>query len=103
VICFILRLFFLKIGEQTSFKKRNLLKISFPSLKFGNFGFIINKIFRFEFFYFLYLKIFIKYIFNFKYSPFNYKKYWYFLSANFPYRKKSKNSRMGKGIGDFKS
>jgi hypothetical protein len=96
-----LRIFSIKSSEQVSTKKRNFFKFKTAALSFGSAGFFINKVFRFEFFYFFLFKQFIKILYQYKFCSFDVKKYWYFLPPNYPCRKKSKNSRMGKGIGVF--
>lgn len=64
-------------------------------LKFGFFGFFLKNNLNFEFVYITFFKKFFK-IIKLKNS-----KIWFFLAKNYPISYKSKNSRMGKGKGDF--
>lgn len=91
----------MKTKEQISMKKRFIDYKNFKKLNFGNSGFYLIKSTRFEFSYFLILKIFLKNFLKSKYSLKNYFFFWFFLFGNFPITKKSKNARMGKGKGIF--
>lgn len=92
---------FSKSVESVNQKNRNKIKYKKNRLVYGNIGFFFCKYFRFEFFNFLFFKSFLKLIFLSKYISFEKKRYWFYVNANLPCRKKSKNSRMGKGIGSF--
>lgn len=99
--CFVIRYFYLKNKEQVSFKRRKNFYSSFSNLKFGNFGIYALKSFRFEFNSLIFLKKITKILSKTKYLLKNFFSFWFYLIANFPLTKKSKNSRMGKGKGDF--
>lgn len=92
-----------KLGliEQVSQKKRCNDGVKKISLKFGSNGIFVFKTCRFEYAYFNIIKRYLKAFLKIKYSRVQFTKVWIFLKANFPIRKKSKNSRMGKGIGSF--
>lgn len=83
--------------KKKMFKKRNLYFTtkSFLFLKFGDCGFFFKNNFNFEYVYFTFLKKKLK-----KIKLLNYK-IWFFLNKNYPLSSKAKNSRMGKGKGDF--
>lgn len=87
--------------DQNSLKKRNFTYNSHANLKFGNIGFFFSKYTRFEYNYFFFFKKLLKIFNKTKYSAYSKFFYWFFLKANFPVSKKSKNSRMGKGVGLF--
>lgn len=96
-----MRFFYIKTKEQVSFKRRNYSYKKNFNLKFGNLGFFFNKSFRFEYLYFFFFKKCLKLLNKNKYMTFNKFFFWFFLKANFPLTKKSKNARMGKGKGLF--
>ena len=91
----------LNLIEQRSFKGRNWLGIKNSNLKFGNLGIAVLKCCRFEYVYFNIIKKYLKLLLKLKYSTFKVVKIWVFLKANYPISRKSKNSRMGKGVGSF--
>ena len=83
------------------FKKRqnSLNYFSFLKLNFGLFGLFFKKNCNFEFIYITFFKKFLKF---FKKSYINkIQKIWFLILKNYPISFKSKNSRMGKGKGDF--
>ena len=94
-------MFTLKSAEQVSLKKRNFFFFKKPTLVFGTSGLAINSVFKFFFYHIILFKQLLKIFYQYKYTSFPLKKYWYALSANYPCRKKSKNCRMGKGVGVF--
>jgi hypothetical protein len=84
------------------FKKRNFFKIkTFPDLKSKESFIFFKKPCRFEIKKFLFLKKRFKKLFK-KSKYFYKKKIIVYLNRNYPFSKKSKNSRMGKGKGKFK-
>lgn len=87
----------------TLFKKRNFFKIKkFPDLKKTKESFIFfKKPCRFEVKKFIFLKRKFKKLFK-KSKYFYGKKIIVFLNKNYPFSKKSKNARMGKGKGKYK-
>jgi ribosomal protein L16/L10AE len=91
----------LNIIEQVSQKKRLKFKSKKSKLVWGNVGIITFKNCRFENVYFTIIKKYLKSMIRLKYSSINFFKIWIFLTFNYPIRQKSKNSRMGKGIGAF--
>lgn len=101
LICFIIRYFYLKNKEQISMKKRYISYRSSRFLNFGNFGLYFNRCSILQFNSFLLIKKIIKIFTKNKYNLRSFFFFWFFLIANFPVSKKSKNSRMGKGKGDF--
>lgn len=89
------------IKKKHIFKRRKLYNVSPPTLKYFNSGiFTLNPI-RFEF---IYLKV-IKKLFRKKYKKkkTNYlkSKFWVLIRPNFLLTMKSKNSRMGSGVGSY--
>lgn len=96
-----MRLLFINIKKQNSFKKRYKTKAKNTKLKLGDFGYVTNSNFRFEFIYFLTLKKLFKNNLKYKYSSLLYPRLWVYLRSNYPLTRKSKNSRMGKGKGAF--
>jgi ribosomal protein L16/L10AE len=106
LICFSLRFNKLKTIEHHSFKNRNFFKSKKEKLIRGNLGFSTSgvltcKTCRFEYAHINVIKRYLKFFLRFKYTKFKITKIWIFLKANFPISKKSKNSRMGKGVGSF--
>lgn len=91
----------LKSVKARSFNKRskksalNNLPIRF------NCGLFTLKQFFFEFIYIKTLKIFFKHMLKYKYAIFKKFPIFFYLKPNLPISTKSKNSRMGKGIGKF--
>ena len=86
-----------KKQKEKIFKKRKL-SFSFKSLltlKCGDSGFFFKNNINFEYVYITFFKKKVK-----KIKILNYK-FWFFLSKNYPLSLKAKNSRMGKGKGDF--
>ncbi len=96
-----MRIFFIKNSEQVSFKKRNDSFLNRNELIYGNIGFFFSIFFLYNYFYSFFFKTFFKKLFISKYYSFSFSKIFYNLNSNLPCRKKSKNARMGKGIGVF--
>lgn len=96
-----MRLKYINIKKQNSFKKRYIKRQKNTYLRFGNIGLVSFSNFRFEFIYFRFLKKWFKSTNSIRYNKFNKQKLWLLLSLNYPITKKSKNSRMGKGKGGF--
>lgn len=96
-----MRLKFLKTSEQNSFKKRTAPTLKVFKLKYGNAAMFLLKTIRFEPVYFHLFRKWIKIYLNFKKYPFLKNRIWLNLHYNYPISKKSKNSRMGKGKGNF--
>lgn len=69
------------------------------SLKFGNLGIISLKTQVFEFVYFRFIKKLIRRRYCKSYTKFYKSKFWMFIKSNFIYSAKSKNARMGAGVG----
>ncbi len=92
-----------KLGllEQSSYKKRYFDGTQRLKNSFGNIGICTYKNCRFEYAYFNVIRRFLKSFLRIKYSKYQLTWIWVFLKGNFPIRRKSKNSRMGKGIGAF--
>jgi ribosomal protein L16/L10AE len=92
-----------KLGllEQVSYKKRYFDGTRKLKKSFGTAGIFTYKNCRFEYVYLNVIRRFLKLFLKLKYSKFQVRWIWIFLKGNFPIRKKSKNSRMGKGIGSF--
>ena len=92
-----------KLGliEQRSFKCRGWLGFKKSDLNFGNVGIAVLKCCRFEYIYFNLIRKYLKSLLKLKYSTYKIIKIWVFLKANFPISRKSKNARMGKGVGSF--
>lgn len=92
-----------KLGllEQVSQKKRYCDGTQRLDNSFGDIGIHTYKSCRFEYAYFNVIRKYLKTFLRIKYSKYQLTWIWVFLKGNFPIRKKSKNSRMGKGIGAF--
>ena len=99
--CFILRYKKLGLLEQVSQKKRHFDRTQRLKNSFGDISIYTYKNCRFEYAYFNVIRRFLKTFLRIKYSKYQISWIWIFLKGNFPIRKKSKNSRMGKGIGSF--
>jgi len=85
--------------KRTKFKKRWQTSILFPTLRWGNGGFFLEKQYTFELIYYAMLKRMLKKKYIVKRTLRRTRKVWFFLKKNTPLTKKSKNSRMGKGKG----
>lgn len=96
-----MRFFYIKTKEQVSFKKRNYKYKKNNSALFGNILFFFNCNIRFEYIFFFFFKKILKLLNKNKFATYNKFFFWFFLKANFPLTKKSKNARMGKGKGMF--
>ena len=83
------------------FKKRNHSNIALKLIKFkvGTLGIFSSVKQKFEFVYLRFFKKTIRRKYCKAYTKFNKSKYWMFLKSNFIYSSKSKNSRMGAGVG----
>lgn len=84
------------------FKRRNL-QFHFSKFKFriGTLGFFSLVKQNFELIYFKFFRKFIWRKFIVKQTSLKRKKLWVFLFPNFIYSHKSKNARMGAGVGAF--
>lgn len=87
--------------KHNIFKKRNILKINKIKFNYFYYKIILFKQLIFKYFYFYFFKKYLKWNFKLKYSKIFKLKIWIFFNSNFPISKKSKNSRMGKGKGNF--
>lgn len=87
--------------KSTHFKARKKLSHKSFKLIFGTTGLLIKKQFILELFFLKFLKKKLKKLRlkGLKKKP--KRQFWLFISSNFLLTKKSKNSRMGKGKGDF--
>jgi hypothetical protein len=86
---------------KKNFKKRqnnNYKKINF---KIFFYKIILFKQCYFKYIYFFFFKKYLKNNFKLKYNSSFKIKLWVFFNSNFAISKKSKNSRMGKGSGNF--
>jgi len=85
----------------TKFKKRFNIKIK--KIKFSIFIYkiILFRQILFKYYYFFFFKKYLKNNFKLKYSNCYKLKVWIFYNSNYIISKKSKNSRMGKGKGNF--
>lgn len=90
-----------KFPVKTLLKKRFQKKTRWPELKFGQSGLAFKKNIRFEFVYFFFMRKFLKRLTRTKKRFFKFSKVWVFVRPNHVMTKKSKNSRMGKGKGNF--
>lgn len=92
-----------KLGliQQTSQKKRYNDGCKKIKLSFGTIGVCTFKTCRFEYAYLNLVRRFLKAMLKMKYARVNIAKIWIFLRFNYPIRRKSKNARMGKGVGAF--
>lgn len=92
-----------KLGliQQTSNKKRYNDGFKKMRLAFGNIGICTFKTCRFEYAYLNIVRRFLKAMLKLKYARVNVAKIWIFMRFNYPIRRKSKNARMGKGVGAF--
>ena len=82
-------------------QKSRSLKQSFNLNNQNNNSIYLYKQVRLEFAYFIFFKKFLKKNIRFKYSKNFNTGVLFFFNFNFPVSKKSKNSRMGKGVGSF--
>jgi hypothetical protein len=96
-----LRLNFINIKKQNSFKKRTNHKKKNQKLTIGSVGILTVINFRFEFIYFSLLKRYLKKNLKTKFNYLIQPRVWVNLRSNYPLTRKSKNSRMGKGKGSF--
>ena len=97
-----MRNLFKKIKKQNSFKKRNMitpLKLQKFNLQYS-YIYIKNQII-FEPVYFEIFRKKLKNYLKFKQHPYKINYLWINLNLNFPISRKSKNARMGKGVGGF--
>lgn len=86
--------------QPKSFKKRSPNGYSTRYLKYGNSGVFFLKSYRIENIYLFDLKKKFKFFLVKQKKGLN-KKLWISIKRNYPISKKSKNSRMGKGVGKF--
>jgi hypothetical protein len=70
-------------------------------LAFGNVGICTFKTCRFEYAYLTLIRRFLKAMLRLKYARVHISRVWIFMRFNYPIRRKSKNARMGKGVGSF--
>ncbi len=96
-----MRLNFINIKKQNSFKKRTNHKKKNQKLTIGSVGILTVINFRFEFIYFSLLKRYLKKNLKTKFNYLIQPRVWVNLRSNYPLTRKSKNSRMGKGKGSF--
>lgn len=101
IICFILRYKKLGLLEQNSYKKRYFDGTRKLKRSFGDMGIFTYKNCRFETAHLSVMHRYFKRLLKRKYASHKIAWVWIFLKGNFPIRRKSKNSRMGKGIGSF--
>jgi ribosomal protein L16/L10AE len=87
-------------SQLKSFKKRTNNGYMFRYLRYGNTGVFFSKNNRIENIYLFDLKKKFKFFLVKQKKGFN-KRLWIFIQRNYPISKKSKNSRMGKGVGKF--
>jgi len=92
-----------KLGliQQTSQKKRFNDGTKRIKLSFGYIGICTFKSCRFEYAYLNLIRRYLKAVLKMKYARTNLMRVWVFLRFNYPIRRKSKNARMGKGVGAF--
>lgn len=96
---YFLRYKLLKSIKPRSFNKRSKISTNnHLQLKFSC-SLLTKKQFFFEYIYIKLLKIIFKSLLKYKFSIFKKLPFFFFLKPNLPISNKSKNSRMGKGVG----
>lgn len=81
------------------YRKKPIPLIKKLTLSFGTCGFISLNQQQFEFVYLRFFKKLLRRKFYKTYTRFCFSTYWLFIKSNFIYSAKSKNARMGAGVG----
>lgn len=91
----------LGISPARSLKNRSFIRKPHSFYKIGSLSLVAEHSGIFEGVYLILFKIFIKRLIKLRNIRFSKRKIWVWLNFNCPISRKSKNARMGKGVGVF--